>query len=122
MTKKEITIAGKQVTLAYCYATEIGYTKLADEKIEDFFLSALEMLTANKMPDLQKSFYLILASALSYYEAQGEESPLTDKDLMYFISPEEIGVALGTIISLRAEFYNIPLTEPKNEEADEKNA
>ena len=29
MIKKEVTLCGKQVTLAYCFATEIGYKILA---------------------------------------------------------------------------------------------
>jgi hypothetical protein len=36
MITKEVTICGKQVMLAYCYATEISYKVLTDKNIEVF--------------------------------------------------------------------------------------
>ena len=35
MKTKEIKIAGKDVTLAYCFGTEIGYKMLTDEEIQN---------------------------------------------------------------------------------------
>lgn len=126
MKQKEITICGKQVTLAYCYATEISYKILSDEDITDFFKAAGEKITKEQMPDPYKTIFVILAAMTSYYESRGEKAPVTDKELMYHATAEEIGTALGTVMGLRAEFYHVAKDEPEDKkdekEADEKNA
>lgn len=124
MKKKAITICGKEVTLAYCYATEISYKMLSDEDINDFFKNAGERLSDNTMPDPYKTIFLILAAMTAYYESKGEKAPIEDKDLMYHASPEDVGTALGTVIALRSEFYHLPKGEndDKQEDGDEKNA
>jgi hypothetical protein len=125
MIQKEITILGKQVTLAYCYATEISYKILSDEDIIDFGQEVVEKIQHEQMPDIRKTIYLILASMQSYYESKGEQCPVTDKELMYECTPQEIGMALGVIIGLRTNFYHVPSDEPKDKPAEgkeEKNA
>ena len=114
MITKEITICGKQVTLAYCYATEISYKILSDEDIIDFGQEIVEKIQQDQMPDIRKTIFLIVASMQSYYESKGEQCPITDKDLMYECTPQEIGVALGTIIGLRSQFYHVPSDEPQD--------
>ena len=120
MITKEITIAGKQITLAYCYATEIAYKILSEQEITDFMAEASEAIQAEKMPDIRKSMFVILAAAQAYYEANGEEIPITDKELMYESSPEDIGRALGVIIGLRMKFYHAPADEPEDKEPKKK--
>ena len=125
MITKEITICGKQVTLAYCYATEISYKILSDEDIIDFGQEVIEKIQHEQMPDIRKTIFLILASMQSYYESKGEQCPITDKELMYECSPQEIGTTLGTIIGLRSQFYHVPSDEPQDKPAEgkkEKNA
>jgi hypothetical protein len=125
MIQKEITLCGKQVNLAYCYATEISYKILSDEDIIDFGQEVVEKIQHEQMPDIRKTIYLILASMQSYYESKGETCPITDKELMYECTPQEIGMALGTIIGLRTNFYHVPSDEPKDKPAEgkeEKNA
>lgn len=124
MKTREITIAGKQVTLAYCYATEIGFKDLADQDINDWMAEAVEALQAKRMPDIKKTIFAILASQMAYCNAKDVDATIADDDLMNDATPEEIGMALGTIIALRAEFYHIPKDEPedKKEEGEEKNA
>ena len=114
MITKEITICGKQVTLAYNYATEISYKILSDEDIIDFGQEIVEKIQQDQMPDIRKTIFLIVASMQSYYESKGEQCPITDKDLMYECTPQEIGVALGTIIGLRSQFYHVPSDEPQD--------
>ena len=111
---KEITICGKQVTLAYNYATEISYKILSDEDIIDFGQEIVEKIQQDQMPDIRKTIFLIVASMQSYYESKGEQCPITDKELMYECTPQEIGVALGTIIGLRSQFYHVPSDEPQD--------
>ena len=118
MIKKQITLCGKQVTLAYCYATEISYKILSDEDIIDFGQEVVEKFQKQQMPDIRKTIFLILASMQSYYESKDEEAPIEDKDLMYECTPEEIGIALGTVVGLRAQFYRIPSGEPSDKPAD----
>ncbi len=124
MKTREITIAGKQVTLAYCYATEIGFKDLADQDINYWMVEAVTALQEQRMPDIKKTIFAILASMMAYCNAKGEEAIIADTDLMNDATPEEIGMALGTIIALRAEFYHLPKDEPedKKEEGEEKNA
>lgn len=129
MKTKTITICGKDVTLAYCYATEISYKILTDEDINDFVQDVVAALNAEpqRMPDIKKSVLLIIAAAIAYAESKGEKCPLEDKDLMYHATPDELGTALGTVIALRMEFYHVPADEAdaakkEEKEADPKNA
>ena len=112
MKKAEITIAGKAVTLCYCYATEIAFKTLAERDINDFMLDAGPQLNENRMPDVRQVIFLLLASITSYYNSLGEQAPVTDNDLMYEATPQELGTALGTVLRLRVEFYTVPADEP----------
>lgn len=121
MKKQEITIVGKPVTLGYCYATEIAYKELAGEEIQDFMPEVYSSLSSQtpRMPDIKKSIYLILSAVTAYYESVKQAAPVTDSDLLNEVSPAEIGTALGTVLKLRADFYNVPKDEPKDK-TDEK--
>jgi hypothetical protein len=127
MIQKEITLLGKQVTLAYCFGTEISYKLLAEQECTDFVREVLAGLAQEtpKMPDTRKSIYLIMSAITAYYESQNQKNPIEDKDLIFHASPEDIGLAIGTIAGLYIEFYKIPVGEPKDkpqEESKEKNA
>lgn len=122
MITKEVTICGKQVMLAYCYATEISYKVLTDENI-DVFMGEVGVAIADKtMPDVKKSIMLILASMMSYYEFKDENAPITDKELMANTTPSELGNAVGVIVGLHSLFYYVPKDEKDkaNEEKTEK--
>ena len=115
MKTKEITLCGKQVTLAYCFATEISYKILSDEDITDFFEDAIKNIQEERMPDTRKSIYAILAAMSAYCDGNGiKDYPITDEELMFDARPTEIGSAVGTIIGLRAEFYHVPKDEPED--------
>lgn len=118
MKKKEITLAGKQVTVAYCYATEIAYKDLSGQDIADFMDEIGEALAANKMPDTKKSIFLLVAAIMSYYETKKEEAPISDAQIMTDATPLEMGAAIGAVLNLRSEFYALPEGEPK----EKKNA
>lgn len=119
MITQEITICSKKVTIAYCYATEIGYKLLSDEDVIAFGHEIAEKIQNEQMPDVRKTIYLILAALNAYYDFKGEPCPVTDKELMYECTPQEIGVAIGTILALRQQFYHIPTGEPKDKPTDE---
>lgn len=118
MKKKEITLAGKQVTVAYCYATEIAYKDLSGQDIADFMGEIGEAIAANKMPDTKKSIFLLVAAIMSYYETKKEDAPITDAQIMTDATPLEMGAAIGAVLNLRSEFYSLPEGEPK----EKKNA
>jgi hypothetical protein len=126
MKQKEITICGQQVTLAYCYATEISYKILSGEDVTDFILESAPKIDNNRMPDIRNTIFLILAAMQAYYESKEMQAPITDKQLMYECTPQELGEALGVILGLRAQFMNIPIGEPEDkpqeDDGEEKNA
>jgi hypothetical protein len=120
MIHEEVTLAGKPVTLGYCYATEIAFKDLAGQDITDFLTEALPLIQDNKMPDIKKSIYAILSCMIAYYESIGKKSPVKDTDLMNEATPLEIGTALGTFLTLRAKFYHLPAGEPAEKPAKGK--
>ena len=128
MIQKEITLLGKQVTLAYCFGTEISYKLLAEQECTDFVREVLAGLAQEqpKMPDTRKSIYLIMSAMTAYYESNGEKNPIEDKELIFHATPEDIGLAIGTIARMYIEFYKIPIGEPEDkkpanaEEAEKK--
>lgn len=116
MITEKITIAGKPVTLGYCYATEIAYKDMSGEDITAIIQETAAAVNAQpaRMPDVKRSIYLVLAAIMAYYQSKDEDAPIRDTDLMNDTTPLELGTALGTIISLWAKFYNIPAGEPKD--------
>jgi hypothetical protein len=121
MLKKEITIAGKQVTLGYCFATEIAYQDMAGENIADYMTEAYADIQADRVPNIKKTILAILACIVSYYTSTGEEAPVKDSELMNEATPEELGVAIGSVIELRTDFYKVPdEKKPPKKEGDEK--
>ena len=121
METKTITINGKQVTLGYCYATEINFSKLTNgENINVFIpetakkIDALSKGDVTAMPDAEKCIYLVLAAAIAYYKSKGEECPIKDEDLLFSNSPTELYEAVGQVILLYGSFYKLmPGDEPK---------
>ena len=111
---------GKDVTMAYCYATEISYNILTNDEVNDFVTQAVQAVNEKRTPDTRKSIYLIIASITSYYESINQKAPVTDKQLIYEAAPEEIGTALGTVLSLYMDFYHLSATEAKNAKKEKK--
>ena len=122
MKKTEIKIAGKNVNIAYCYATEIAYKDLSGEDIAAIIQETIACVNAKpaRMPDTKRSIYLVLAAVMAYYQSKDEEAPIKDTDLMNDTTPLELGTALGAIITLRAQFYSIPKGEPEDKPAKGK--
>ena len=108
MTTDIIKIAGKEVNIAYCYATEITFTKYSG--------TPLDNLDANNPEHL---LYLILSGIMSYYISKGLEPPIKDEDLMYNAEAQEIIDALNAIMKLKVEWYKLPTGEPTEEVKEE---
>lgn len=115
MITKEITICGKQVKVAYCYATEIAYNEYTGEELPIFIQQASAELVAKKMPKIKNVIFAVIAAMTPCYK-DAEQAPIKDTELMNDATPKEVGLALGTIINMYGEFYNIPLSEPKDKE------
>ena len=116
MIHEETTLAGKPVTLGYCYATEIAYKDLSGEDIAAIINETIHAINAQpaRVPDTKRSIYLVLAAVMAYYHSKDEDAPIKDTDLMNDTTPLELGIALGTFINLWAKFYNIPKGEPED--------
>ena len=113
MKTKEITLCGKQVTLAYCFATEIAYKEIADEEMLDFIRYAIDALQQGRDPDAKRSLSAIYACIIAYAEATAEEGksaiyPFTIKELMNNVSPSEYITAMLAVIDIRNQFYHTP--------------
>ena len=125
MITKEITLCGKQVTLAYCYATEIAYKEMSDEDIFDYARAAVEAIQSQRAPDIKRTIFAIIACMMAYYEDK-DKAPVKDSEIMREATPVEIGTAMLTILSMRSEFYHVPTGEPEDKPKDgqdaEKNA
>jgi hypothetical protein len=121
MITKEITICGKAVTLAYCYATEIAYKDLADEDMLDYAKHALESIQAQRDPDIKRTIFAIIACMMAYYE-DADRTPVKDSEIMREATPVEIGTAMLTILSMRSEFYHVPTGEPEDKPKDGQDA
>lgn len=101
MKQKEITIAGKQVAIAYCYATEINFQDLSGKTFR-------ELIDESENPSSKDVVYAILAAAIACANANGKESPITDADIIYHAEPEEIVTAMAELMTLCAEWYRVP--------------
>ena len=112
MITRDITICGKPVTLAYCYATEIAYKDLSDENIGEYINEAVDCIQNGIDPDVKRTISAILACMLAYYESKGEKTPIDVGELMSNISPSEFATAIITVLDMRIEFYHVPAGEP----------
>jgi hypothetical protein len=109
---KTVKIAGKEVHLHYSIGTEITFYDLAGIEFKDFIQEAAVKKTSNP----KNVIYAILAAALAYSESRGEEPQITDKELLFQATNEELTEALVEITKMFAEWYKLPLgEEPKGE-------
>ena len=107
MITKQVKIAGKDVTLAYCIGTEIAFHGMAGIEFKDFVQEA----AVKKTSDPRYVIHAILAAAITYAQSKGIDEPITDKDLMFEATNEELTEALVEITKMFAEWYKLPLGE-----------
>lgn len=100
MIKKEITLCGKQVTIAYCFATEIAFLDLAGTEVSNFDSTNPKHLVL-----------LVLSAMQAYYSSVDKEIPLKDRDLMYDAQPAELITAVSSVFELHAQWYSVPKDE-----------
>ena len=131
MTKKEITICGKQVEIFYCTATENGYERMSGKEISVFLPTFKTdengQQVIDQMPQATNEDYLYLAlsgivAADTYYE---RDTTITSKEILYEAKPAERNALVTAIIKLRNEWYDIPkiladIVKRENEKAKEQ--
>jgi len=115
MTTKTITICGKEVTLAYCYATEIAFKKIRDKNIFQY-----------DSADPEDRVAVVFAAAIAYAQSKGVEPPVTIDEMMFNAKPMEAVAAANEVINLGNEWYDVGIDgeEDKADEGtpEEKNA
>ena len=110
-----ITLCGKDVNIMYCAATETGYEIVAGKSSQVFLPTVLERdengkVTKAEPPAATLDDYikLALAGIVAAYASEDKEPPVTDKDILYKATSEEITNLVGTIGKLRIAWYNVP--------------
>ena len=110
-----ITLCGKDVNIMYCAATETGYEIVAGKSSQVFLPTVLERdkngkITKAEPPAATLDDYikLALAGIIAAYASEDKEPPVTDKDILYNATSEEITNLVGTIGKLRVAWYNVP--------------
>lgn len=111
MTKKEITICGKQVNICYCAAVEQGFENLRNKGIGEIDFGKQEDLMA-----------LSLSSIVAAYARANEEAPVSSDDILYDATPEEIIELFTAVLELRNGWYGVPkvVKDAIDEESDAK--
>ena len=99
----------------YCAATETGYEIVAGKSSQVFLPTVLERdengkITKAEPPSATLDDYikLALAGIIAAYASEDKEPPVTDKDILYNATSEEITNLVGTIGKLRVAWYNVP--------------
>lgn len=106
-TTKTINIAGKQVNIAYCYATEVIFSDFTGM---DFY-TYLAQTNDKKSTTPKDLLYAILAAAMAYAEMTNTEAGITDKDILFNSTPQEINEAFKEVVALFMEWYKLPAGE-----------
>ena len=123
MTEATITLCGQEVKMRYCAATEIGYEELTD-KSSAIFVPEVKKDKNGKIKDVKQNanlndyIKLSIAGIIAAYP-DGEEPPVTAKQIINEATGEEITNMVTAIVKLRAEWYRIPTPAIDNTPADD---
>lgn len=123
MTEATITLCGKEVKMRYCAATEIGYEELTD-KSSAIFVPEVTKDKNGKIKDVKQHanlndyIKLSIAGIIAAYP-DGEEPPVTAKQIVNEATGEEITNMVTAIVKLRGEWYRIPTPAADNTPADD---
>lgn len=108
-TEKNINICGKDVKIRYCAATETGFERLAEKSISEIDFS--------KQEDLIR---LAMSAIIASYERDGQEAPITSKDILFDAKPDELIELFKSVLEIRAAWYNVPIVvKPEMEEKED---
>ena len=114
MKEATIKIAGKEVKVAYCYATEILFSDYTGQEFSEFIKEAV--VDKNTQSSSKKVLYAILSAIIAYSQSKNEDAAVVDTDIMFNAQPQEIIDAFTTIISLYNDWYQLPKQVAKKAE------
>ena len=126
MVQQQIKLCGKEITIGYCFATEINFANFTEgDNAPRFIADAATKMDAltkggTDTPDIRKAIYIILSAALAYYSSIDQELPISDKDLMFCDDPSEIYTALSAVIILYGKFYKLIPSEAEKAKKSQK--
>ena len=114
IAEKTITICGKEVRMRYCAATETGYEIMTGKKM-DVFSPVIgqddegnDIIKEQAKATTQDYLLLAVAAIVAAYKRVDQEPPISDADILYDASPEEVTEILTTVVLLRVEWYKVP--------------
>lgn len=100
MKEVTVTICDKPTGLAYCFATEMSFLKMAGISIDQMSITTpLHVIC------------LIGAAHVAYCDSHKEKVQIAGTDLMYNAKPKEIEQALNEVLRMRMEWYEVPQAE-----------
>ncbi len=114
MKEATIKIAGKEVKVAYCYATEILFSDYTGQEFSEFIKEAV--VDKNTQSSSKKVLYAILSAIIAYSLSKNEDAAVIDTDIMFNAQPQEIIDAFTIIISLYNDWYQLPKQVDKKAE------
>lgn len=114
MKEATIKIAGKEVKVAYCYATEILFSDYTGQEFSEFIKEAV--VDKNSQSSSKKVLYAILSAIIAYSLSKNEDAAVVDTDIMFNAQPQEIIDAFTIIISLYNDWYQLPKQVAKKAE------
>lgn len=128
-----ITLCGREVEMIYCAAAETGFEDISGKSV-DIFVPDVDRDEKGKVikvyqPAATKGDYLKLgfAAIVAAYARKVQDPPITDGEIIYEATPEEIMQLITAVVSLRNQWYHVPeVVKPETDEQpaddDRKNA
>lgn len=108
-SEKKVVIQEKEVLMRYCAAAETGYEELSG-KSSTRFIPAIDP-NGNRIPAEATTIdyiYLAVSSIVAAYAVRHQDPPITVEQILYEVSPEEIGTLIKSVVDLRAIWYEVP--------------
>lgn len=115
MKKATIRIAGRDVPVAYCYATEVTFAELTGISVQEY----LQQSSEGAVADARKTVHLILSAALAAAQGEEKDTPIDFREIMFAASPGEIADAVTTIVNLCTDWYKLPFGEDATPAAED---
>ena len=123
--ERTIHICGKDVAIRYCAATETGYESISGQSIAVFIPDIVKdkrgkIIKSTSKATMQDFITLAVAGIAAAYTRRGEPEPITDKDILFDATPQEVTELITVISELRNEWYKEPEVVKKDgQSADE---
>ena len=114
MKTKTINIEGKEISLAYCAATETGFESITGKSVQVFVpkfgkdKEGNDIITAPADATTQDYILLAVAAIIVYYESRKETAPVSVEDIIYEWRPADVTSVIEAVLEVRNEWYELP--------------